>query len=399
MLPTITPLKNVRALDVSRVLAGPFCGQVLGDLGADVIKVERPRSGDETRQWGPPFVGELSAYYLSCNRNKRAITLDLSRPEGQTVFQQLIAKSDVLIENFRTSTTRKLGVTPAQLWARNPKLVICSISGFGRDGPWQDRPGYDFAIQALSGLMSITGPAEGPPFKVGVAVTNVLTGLYSAIAILACLKAREESEHGYAIDLSLLDCALAAQVNVAQAFLSSGEVPPRQGNAHLQIVPYQLFRTSDGWLVLAVGNDAQWKRFCAAAEKPDLGQDPRFATNPLRVENREELEPIGQAILQTKTTQEWEDLLEAANVPRAPVNDYDKLFSSEHAKERGLRVTITDSRGNPVDLLGSPFQFQETSLPEPTAPPTLSQHTEEVLGELLGMPSEQIRHLRNEGIV
>src|SRR5437763_3429523 len=283
------PLHRIRVLDASRVLAGPFCGQVLGDLGAEVIKVERPGAGDETRSWGPPFAGDLSAYYLSCNRNKRGITLDLSQAEGLNIFHELIRRSDVLIENFKATSAEKLGLAPEKLLEINPRLVVCSISGFGRTGPWSDLPGYDFAIQALSGLMSITGPAEGPPCKVGVAVTDVLTGLYAAVAVLACLHARASSGHGYAIDLALLDCAVASQVNVAQAYLSGGTVPPRQGNAHLQIVPYQLFATADSWLVLAVGNDGQWQRFCRAAGGAGLADDPRFATNPLRVRNRDEL--------------------------------------------------------------------------------------------------------------
>ena len=251
------PLAGVRVLDVSRVLAGPFCGQVLGDLGAEVIKIERPGQGDETRAWGPPFAGSLSAYYLSCNRNKRAITLDLSQTEGLQLFQELVRRSDVVLENFRAASAERLGLSPEKLLNLNSRLIVCSISGFGRTGPLRDLPGYDFAVQALSGLMSITGPAEGPPCKVGVAMTDVVTGLYAAISILACLHARQRSGHGYAIDLALLDCAVAAQVNVVQAYLTSGSVPPRQGNAHLQIVPYQLFATADGWLVLAVGNDGR----------------------------------------------------------------------------------------------------------------------------------------------
>src|SRR6266545_1365293 len=281
------PLADVRVLDASRVLAGPLCGQILGDLGADVIKVERPGSGDDTRAWGPPFAGSLSAYYLSCNRNKRGITLDLAKPEGLGLFHELARRSDILLENFRAASADKLGVSPAKLLAVNPRLIVCSISGFGRTGPLADLPGYDFAIQALSGLMSITGPVEGPPFKVGVAVTDVLTGLDAAVAVLACLHARQQSGHGYVIDLALLDCAVAAQVNLAQAYLTSGVLPPRQGNAHLQIVPYQAFATADDWLVLAVGNDGQWQRFCQAAERPDLGSDARFATNTKRVQNRD----------------------------------------------------------------------------------------------------------------
>src|SRR5882672_2144809 len=269
-------LHDVRVLDASRVLAGPFCGQILGDLGAEVLKVERPGQGDDTRAWGPPFAGDLSAYYLSCNRNKRGLTLDLAKDEGVRLLQALVERSDILLENFRAASADKLGLSPAKLHAINPRLIICSISGFGRTGPMSELPGYDFAVQALSGLMDITGPVEGPPCKVGVAATDVLTGLHAAVAVLACLHARQQSGHGYAIDLALLDCAVAAQVNLVQAYLTSGEVPPRQGNAHLQIVPYQAFQTADDWLVLAIGNDGQWQRFCHAAERPDLAGDARF---------------------------------------------------------------------------------------------------------------------------
>src|SRR5438093_2047691 len=344
------PLHGVRVLDASRVLAGPFCGQVLGDLGADVIKVERPGQGDETRAWGPPWLGPLSAYFLSCNRNKKAITLDLARPEGVEVFHGLVRRSDILLENFRADSAARLGLDPAQLHALNPRLIVCSISGFGRTGPLRERPGYDFAIQALSGLMSITGPVEGPPCKVGVAATDVLTGLYAAVGVLACLHARQHSGHGYAVDLALLDCAVAAQVNVVQAYLTSGSVPPRQGNAHLQIVPYQLFATADGWLVLAVGNGGQWQRFCDVAGQPELASDSRFTTNTLRVENRCVLVPLVEALMRGRTSQAWQDGLLAAGVPHAPVWDYATLLEQPQAAARGLRVTVRDIDGRPVDL-------------------------------------------------
>jgi crotonobetainyl-CoA:carnitine CoA-transferase CaiB-like acyl-CoA transferase len=373
------PLAGVRVLDASRVLAGPFCGQILGDLGADVIKVERPGAGDETRAWGPPFVGTLSAYYLSCNRNKRAITLDLSTPEGAGLLLQLAAESDILLENFLPSSAAKLGLTPARLHAANPKLIICSISGFGRTGPLADVPGYDFAIQALSGLMSITGPVEGPPCKVGVAITDVVTGLYAAIGVLACLHARKQSGHGYALDLALLDCAVAAQVNVAQAYLTNGAVAPRQGNAHLQIVPYQLFATADGHIVLAVGNDGQWQRFCRAAEHHDLLDDPRFTTNPLRVHHRTQLIPILEPLLRGRTTSQWQELLTAADVPHGPVLNHAEVFAHPQAQARGLRVQVHDPQGRPVDLVGSPFKIDGATLPGFTMPPELGADTEEVL--------------------
>jgi crotonobetainyl-CoA:carnitine CoA-transferase CaiB-like acyl-CoA transferase len=393
------PLAGVRVLDASRVLAGPYCGQVLGDLGAEVLKVERPGAGDETRGWGPPFAGDLSAYYLSCNRNKRGLTLDLSRPEGRDLFHELVRRSDVVLENFRADSADRLGLSPEVLLGVNPRVVVCSISGFGRTGPLRDLPGYDFAVQALSGLMSITGPVEGPPCKVGVAVTDVLTGLYAAVAVLSCLRARDQSGHGYAIDLALLDCAVASQVNVAQAYLTGGALPPRQGNAHLQIVPYQLFATADSWLVLAVGNDGQWQRFCRAAGRSDLAEDLRFNTNPLRVQNRDALGPLLEPLLRSRPTTEWQELLRAAEVPHAPVWDYADLFAHPQAAARSLRVEVRDPDGKPLDLLGSPFHISGASLPEPAAPPALAQHTAEVLTELLELGPERLEELRQRGVI
>lgn len=397
------PLTGLRVLDASRVLAGPFCGQIFGDLGAEVLKIERPGAGDETRGWGPPFVrfdaAELSAYYLSCNRNKRGVTLDLAQPEGVRIFQELARQSDVVLENFRAASAAKLGLSPTELLAINPRLIVCSISGYGRTGPWSDLPGYDFAIQALSGLMSVTGPAAGEPSKVGVAVTDVLTGLYATVAVLACVHARQRSGHGYVIDMALLDCAVASQVNLAQAFLSSGQTPPRQGNAHLQIVPYQLFATADSWLVLAVGNDGQWRRFCAAVGRDEWANDDRFADNPSRVRHREALTPLVEALMRTKKTAEWQDLLGTADVPYAPVWTYADVFGCAQAAARGLRVEVRDPSGRPVDLIGTPFHIAGAAWPAPTAPPTLGQHTTEVLMELLGMNAARLEELRRQGVI
>jgi crotonobetainyl-CoA:carnitine CoA-transferase CaiB-like acyl-CoA transferase len=397
------PLTGVRVLDASRVLAGPFCGQLLGDLGAEVIKVERPGSGDETRTWGPPFAelagGVYSAYYLSCNRNKRGITLDLARPEGAEIFRALAARSDVLLENFRADSADRLGLTPQALLTANPRLIVCSISGFGREGPWREVPGYDFAIQALSGLMSITGPPGGPPYKAGVAVTDIATGLYAAVAVLACLHARQSSGQGYVIDLALLDCALASQVNVAQAYLMSGALPPRWGNAHLQIVPYQLFATADGWLVLAVGNDGQWQRFCAAAGRPDLAADERFLSNADRVRNREALVPLVEALVSERPTAAWREALLAADVPHAPVWDHRELFASEQAAARGLKVEVRDPHGRPVDLVASPFRIAGADPPPCVMPPALGEDTQAVLSELLGLGRERLRELHDRGVI
>jgi crotonobetainyl-CoA:carnitine CoA-transferase CaiB-like acyl-CoA transferase len=389
----------MRVLDASRVLAGPFCGQILGDLGAEIIKLERPGAGDETRAWGPPFARELSAYYLSCNRNKKSVTLDLSKPEGQAIAHQLAAKSDIVLDNFLPSTARKLGMDAGRLHQINPRLIICSISGFGHDGPWAEKPGYDFAIQALSGFMSITGPKAGPPSKVGVAITDVLAGLYGAIGVLACVAARQQSGHGYAIDISLLDCAVAAQVNLAQAYLTSSQVPPRQGNAHLQIVPYQLFATQDSHIVLAVGNDAQWQRFCQAAQLTDLGADPRFLANPDRVKNREVLIPLLEPILRSHTTAAWEALLTTADVPHAPVLDYAQLFAHPQAVARGLRVQVHDPQGQLVDLVNSPLRIHGAKMPGLGMPPKLGEQTESVLREVLGMEQDQVKALRQKGIL
>jgi crotonobetainyl-CoA:carnitine CoA-transferase CaiB-like acyl-CoA transferase len=392
-------LSSVRVLDASRVLAGPFCGQLLADLGAEVIKLERPGQGDETRAWGPPFAGELSAYFISCNRGKKALTLDLAQPDGLQLFYRLVERSDVLLENFRSASAEKLGLSPQRLLAQNPRLIVCSISGFGRTGPWSDVPGYDFAIQALSGLMDITGPVEGPPCKVGVAVTDVLTGLYASTAVLACLHARSQSGHGYAIDLALLDCAVAAQVNVVQAFLTGGHVPARQGNAHLQIVPYQAFATADDWLILAVGNDGQWQRFCRATERPDWAADGRLTTNVLRVQNRAVLVPQVEAELRKRTCAEWQRRLTEVEVPHAAVLDYRQLFGLEQVAARGLKVTVRDPAGQPVELVGTPIHLAGAELPPPRMPPRLGQDTEQILRDALGLAPAEIERLRRNRVV
>src|SRR5262245_2749749 len=398
----VPPLSGVRVLDASRVLAGPFCGQLLADLGADVVKLERPGAGDDTRGWGPPYLGDfkdLSAYFLACNRGKRSLTLDIASPEGGAVFHKLLAKADVLVENFRSDSAAKLGLAPELLLARHPRLVVCSISGFGRTGPLRDAPGYDFAIQAMSGLMNITGPPGGPPYKVGVALADVLTGLYAATSILACLRARDRSGHGYAIDLALLDCALAAQVNVAQAYLTSGVVPERQGNAHLQIVPYQLFETADGYLVLNVGNDSQWQSFCAAAAgAEDLGRNPRFATNRQRVELRGEVVPRVAALMKSLPTQEWVKRLENANVPHSMVRDYSGIFAHEQAAARGMKLTVRDPSGKPVDLVGNPVRLTGAPVGTPTMPPRLGEQTDAILREL-GLEARELESLRAARVI
>ena len=396
---TVAPLAGVRVLDAARVLAGPFCGQLLADLGAEVIKLERPGSGDDTRGWGPPFAANgISAYFMSCNRGKRSVTLDIGDPDGNNLFHRLLDNSDVLIENFRTDSAEKLGLTPETLLARHPRLIACSITGFGRTGPMREAPGYDFAIQAMSGLMSITGPVDGPPCKVGVALADVLTGLYASTAILACLRARERSGHGYAIDLALLDCVLAAQVNVAQAYLTSGSVPQRQGNAHLQIVPYELFPTADGYLVLNVGNDSQWQAFCRCAGADDLANETKFTTNRKRVERRAEVVPKVAALMKSFTTTEWEKRFTEANVPHAVVRDYAGIFAHEQTLARGMKVTIRDPSGNPVELIGNPIHLTGADATTPTPPPTLGEQTDDVLREL-GLSADEVAALRVKGVV
>ncbi|MGL4423064.1 MAG: CaiB/BaiF CoA transferase family protein [Gemmataceae bacterium] len=375
----IAPLAGIRVLEAARILAGPFCGQLLADYGADVVKLERPGTGDDTRSWGPPFFGTFSAYFLSCNRSKRSLTLDVATPEGQQTLAQLLSNADVLLENFRTDSLPRLHLTPTELLARHPRLIICSISGYGRTGPKADDPGYDFAIQAQSGLMSITGPPTGPPSKVGVAVVDILTGLYAATAILAALRARERSGHGYHIDVSLLDCAVAAQANLVQAYFATGQMPARQGNAHLQIVPYELFATADGWIVLNVGNDTQWRSFIHCANAPEWNTE-KYATNAARVAQRTELIPLVAAVLRRQTTAEWVACLSAAGVPYSEVRDYPRVFADEQLLARGLRVQVSDPQGNPVDLLRGPVQMN-AALREPGFPPALGADTAAVLAE------------------
>jgi crotonobetainyl-CoA:carnitine CoA-transferase CaiB-like acyl-CoA transferase len=369
---TPTPLRGVRVVDAARVLAGPFCGQLLADLGADVVKVERPGTGDDTRGWGPPYDGDLSAYFISCNRGKRSVTLDLADPAGNEAFHKLLSVADVLIENFRTDSLPKLGLTADQLRDRHPRLVACSISGFGRTGPRQDEPGYDFAIQAMTGLMHITGPPDGAPHKVGVAVADILTGLYASTAILAALRERDRTGVGGHIDLALFDCALASQVNVAQAYLTTGVPTGRLGNAHLQIVPYQLFATADGYLVLNVGNDSQWRAFCEAAEEPGLGSDARYAMNRQRVQSRAELVPLVEAAMRKFPTAEWERRLTGANVPHAVVRDHAGAFADEQVAARGMQY-----RG----MIGSPVRLDGTMAVSDRPVPKLGEQTDEVLRE------------------
>jgi crotonobetainyl-CoA:carnitine CoA-transferase CaiB-like acyl-CoA transferase len=402
-------LSHVRILDLSRVLAGPWATQTLADLGAEVIKVERPGTGDETRGWGPPWLDggpggpRTAAYFAATNRGKRSLTVDLSRPEGQAIVRRLAAASDVLVENFKVGTLARLGLDPEVLAREHPRLVTCSISGFGQDGPYRDRPGYDFLLQAMGGLMSVTGAPDGVPgggpMKVGVALTDLLTGMYAATAILAALAHRDRTGRGQHVDLSLLDVQVASLANQAQSFLATGEPPPRLGNAHPSIVPYQAFATADGHLVLAVGNDAQFARFCQAAGRPELALDPRFATNAARVGARAALVAILAPLLASRPTAAWVAALEAADVPCGPINDLAQVFADPQVRHRGLRVEIPRPGGGSVPVVRSPIRLSATPVSHEVPPPALGAHTREVLTGVLGKSDDEVRSLEEQGIV
>ncbi|MCJ9427829.1 CaiB/BaiF CoA transferase family protein [Kordiimonas marina] len=391
------PLSGIRVLDLSRILAGPWATQCLADLGADVIKIERPGAGDDTRTWGPPFFEEgetrLSAYYMCANRGKRSVTVDMTKPEGQALIRRLVEQSDILVENFKVGGLKKYGLDYDSLKAVNPGLIYCSITGFGQTGPYKDRPGYDALIQALGGLMSITGEPDGVPgggpMKVGVAVTDLFTGLYSTIGILGALHHREKTGVGQHIDMALMDTQIAVLANQSMNYLVSGKEPKRLGTAHPSIVPYQAFRTSDGHMVLAVGNDGQFARFCKAAGMPALAEDPRFATNPARVANREELIPIVAGMIAGRTTDEWTTLLEEANVPGGPINTMGRVFDDAQVQARGTVLTLEAEDGTPMPSVANPIRFSETPVVYDKAPPALGADTDTVLTDVLGLSAEE----------
>ena len=402
------PLGGVKVLDLSRVLAGPVCCQVLADLGTDVVKVERPGTGDDTRQWGPPFLDDrgrrddaapTSAYYLSANRGKRSLALDLSPPEGRRVLDDLIRGADVLVENFLPQSLERLGLAPERLRRLNGELVSVSISGYGRTGPLAEVAGYDLVIQAMSGLMSITGEADGMPMKVGVAIIDVISGLYAAISVLAGLHRRGSGKGGTAFDLALADCTLASLVNVAQGSLITGEKPRRYGNAHPQIVPYEAFATSDGHLVLAVGNDRQWLRFCQATGHDDWAQDPRFATNPSRVEHREQLVPLLEQLFSRRTSGQWQQILSEAEVPHSPVLALDEVLASRQVAARRMVLDVEDSAARRYRLVGNPIHWRDAPSGRVKAPPALGEHTDEILRVWLGYDEGKIAELRRLGTV
>ncbi|MGE0023665.1 MAG: CaiB/BaiF CoA transferase family protein [Hyphomicrobium sp.] len=403
------PLAGLRVLDLSRVLAGPWCAQTLSDLGAEVIKVERPGVGDDTRAWGPPYARDAdgaptseSAYFLSANRGKRSVTIELAHPKGQAIVRRLAERADVVIENFKVGGLAKYGLDYASLAALNPRLIYCSITGFGQSGPYRDRPGYDFMIQALGGLMSVTGESPerpgGAPMKVGVALADVLSGLYATIGILAALNRRAVTGKGEHVDIALLDVQVAALANQALNYLTSGIAPGRLGNAHPNIVPYEAFQTKDGYVIVAVGNDGQFRSFCAVAGRPELAADGRFATNPERVRNRAVLIPIVQELIRAETTDGWLAKLTAAGVPCGPVNTLDAVFDDAQVKARGLRLDLPHTSAGTVPSVACPIRYAETPLAMTSGPPCLGEHTDAVLAEL-GLGADEIAALKAEGAV
>jgi formyl-CoA transferase len=375
------PLNGIRVLDLSRVLAGPYCTMVLGDLGADVIKVESP-DGDETRGWGPPFADGESAYYLCVNRNKRSVVVNFKMDEGRAIIHELIKQSDVLVENFRVETLSRFSLDFESVSAINPKLIYCSITGFGQNGPLRDKPGYDFMIQAMAGLMSITGEPDGEPMKVGVAVADLFAGQNAVIAILAALQARTQTGRGQQIDMSLFDSQLAMLANVASNYLISGNLPKRYGNAHANIVPYQSFQASDVWFVIAVGNDRQFENLCDVIGNQELACDPRFTVNSERVKNRDELIDLLQPIFLNKTASEWLSALESAGIPCGPINTLDKVFSMPQVEAREMLIHMQHPEIGNLGLVGSPLKFSDTPIYYRLPPPRLGEHTDEVVKEL-----------------
>ncbi|MGE0874474.1 MAG: CaiB/BaiF CoA transferase family protein [Burkholderiales bacterium] len=403
------PLSHIRVLDLSRVLAGPWAAQNLADLGAEVIKVERPGKGDDTRGWGPPFLKDAggadtaeAAYYMSVNRNKKSITLDIASAEGQAIARDIAARSDVVIENYKVGTLKRYGLGWEDLRQLNKGLVYCSVTGFGQDGPMAPRPGYDFIFQGMAGLMSITGAREGEPgagpMRVGIAVTDIMTGMYASLAITAAISHRDRTGEGQYIDCALLDTLVAFNANQIVSWFCSGEIPGRWGNSHPQVVPYEAFATADSHIILAVGNDRQFDSFCAAAGRPELAQDERFRTNSLRIVNRKALIPLVADIMRTRTKREWIDLLEAAKVPCGPINNIKEVFDEPQVQHRKLRVDMPHPLGTAA-LVASPMRLSATPVEYRLPPPLLGQHNDEVLKGLLGRSDADVAALKAAGII
>ena len=404
------PLENVRVLDLSRILAGPWAGQLLADLGAEVIKIERPGSGDDTRAWGPPFLTDVdgeateeAAYFLCANRGKKSLALDISKPEGQDIVRRLAAKSDILLENYKVGGLARYGLGYDDLKALNPGLIYCSITGFGQTGPYRERPGYDFMIQAMGGLMSVTGERDdkpgGGPQKIGVALSDVLTGLYTTVAALAALAMRARTGEGSHVDMALLDVTAAAMANQALNYLVTGQAPGRLGNAHPNIVPYEAFATADHYIVLAVGNDAQFGRFCALVGRPELAADRRFADNAARVGNRDILVPMIEDIMKTRSRAEWLAELEKVGVPAGPINDMEQVFADPQIRHRGMRLELPHAIAGTVAQVASPIRYSNAALAYGRSAPALGEDTDEVLARLLDMDAAEIERLRKAGVV
>ena len=400
------PLVGFRVLDLSRILAGPWASQMLADLGAEVIKIERPGQGDDTRGWGPPYMPDETgnatseaAYFHGANRGKLSVCIDISSKQGQQLIRQLVEQCDVLIENFKVGGLKKYGLDYASLKAINPKLIYCSITGFGQTGPYRERAGYDFMIQAMGGLMSVTGEREGEPMKVGVALSDVMTGLYAANAIQAALIHRQRGGEGQHIDLALLDVQVATLANQAMNYLASGNNPQRLGNAHPNIVPYQAFQTADGYLILAVGNDAQFARFCDLAGRPELASDERFETNSNRVKHRDFLIPGLAEIMLTQDTDAWLEQLNQKGIPCGPIANIDQVFDNPQVQHRGMQLELDHPVAGKVPSVANPIRLSESAVTYDKAPPLLGQHTEQVVCDLLGLGRDQIDQLINDGII
>ena len=407
---TRAALHGLRVLDLSRVLAGPWCGQLLGDLGADVVKVERPGSGDDTRHWGPPWLPAPSAaqqreatYFVSANRNKRSLGVDLGQPAGQSLVRELAARADVLLENFKTGGLAQYGLDYPSLAALNPRLIYCSITGFGQSGPYARRPGYDFLVQAMGGLMSVTGRPDdepgGGPMKVGVALTDVTTGLYAAVAVLAALQRRQATGRGQHIDLALLDVQVAALANQAAGYLAAGALPQRMGNAHPSIVPYQDFPSADGHSIITVGNDTQFAALCGVLGRPEWATDPRFASNPQRVRHRELLVPWIAELTARRPTRHWVDALQAAGVPGGPINTLEGVFADPQVMARGMRVDMPRGEGPALPLVANPIRLSESPVSYRTPPPGLGEHSREVLRDWLALDEQSIERLRRQQVI
>jgi len=404
------PLSHIRVLDLSRVLAGPWASQNLADLGAEVLKIERPGSGDDTRSWGPPFLKDRegketreSAYFLSVNRGKKSVTLDIAKPEGQRIARALAGKCDVLLENYKVGGLAKYGLAYEDLRKINPRIIYCSITGFGQSGPSAHRPGYDFIFQGMGGLMSITGERDaepgGGPQKVGIAVTDVLAGMYASLAIAAAIAHRERTGVGQYIDLALFDSVVAFGANQILNYFTSEKIPGRYGNAHANVVPYEVFATGDGHLILAVGNDSQFASFCKVAGRPELAADPRYATMPGRIRNRGELIPLIREIMKRRASKDWIEQLEAAGVPCGPINNYQEVFDDPQVRHRGLKVEIPHPEGIPCPTVASPMRFSETPVEYTVPPPLLGEHTREVLSSLLGLGDGELDRLAAQKII